>query len=254
MDAVAWAGALVIGQGLAVFSGPGASASRHRHDAVQVLACAASPATVVFDHGTVEGHVVVVPSRTPHRIEGTGERVIVALVEPAVFGRGPVQPGAHDTADWDVGSVAALVGSSSVASDATKTLARGTELIGLIRGCPTASPRDHLRSEVARAVELIDELVEGVPKLSDVASEVALSPSRLSRVFAEEVGFPFRRYVLWARLRRAARAVLAGADMTTAAAAAGFSDSAHFSRVFRATFGLTPSEILPILDIAELQD
>jgi AraC-like DNA-binding protein len=33
-------------------------------------------------------------------------------------------------------------------------------------------------------------------------------------------------------------------SLTEAADAAGFADSAHFSRTFRAMFGLTPSQIL----------
>ena len=55
---------------------------------------------------------------------------------------------------------------------------------------------------------------------------------------------PFRRYVLWMRLRLAAQEVSAGANLTRAAISAGFADSAHLSRVFRQTFGLPPSALL----------
>jgi AraC-like DNA-binding protein len=37
---------------------------------------------------------------------------------------------------------------------------------------------------------------------------------------------------------------LRGANLTDAAISAGFSDSAHFSRLHRETFGVTPSYIL----------
>lgn len=44
-----------------------------------------------------------------------------------------------------------------------------------------------------------------------------------------------------------------GRDLTSAAAASGFADSAHFSRVFRGMFGLTPSEVLPLLDVSRTE-
>jgi AraC-like DNA-binding protein len=45
-------------------------------------------------------------------------------------------------------------------------------------------------------------------------------------------------------LRAASSMALRGANMTEAAISAGFSDSAHFSRLHRETFGVTPSSIL----------
>lgn len=260
MSGEGWTGALIIGKGLAVFNGPGASASRHRHDAVQVIACAAGEVAVWFDDGIVEGHVVVVPSRTPHRIERSGEWVMVALIEPSVFGPLTDTPGRRDLdnpvsgsiSDFDLDLLNSLVGSASEQIDAEEVLVRGARLAGVAGGRTRPESSGRFRPEVIRAIALIEEQTDQVPRLGDVAARVALSSSRLSRVFADEVGFPFRRYVLWTRLRRAALAVRNGSDLTTAAAVAGFSDSAHFSRVFRATFGLAPSEVLPMLDIADL--
>jgi len=50
-----------------------------------------------------------------------------------------------------------------------------------------------------------------------------------------------RQYILWSRIQRATQAVVGGMSLTDAAMEAGFSDSAHFSKSFRATFGLAPS-------------
>lgn len=62
---------------------------------------------------------------------------------------------------------------------------------------------------------------------------------------AEEVKAWIRRrgYVRWLRLRRVAGGLRQGESLTASAHAAGFSDSAHLSRVFRSTFGVRPSEI-----------
>lgn len=70
---------------------------------------------------------------------------------------------------------------------------------------------------------------------------VHLSPSRLAHRFREVTGVPLRRYVLWCRLRRAADAAMRGSSLTDAAYLAGFADSAHLTRTFRAMFGIAPS-------------
>jgi AraC-like DNA-binding protein len=60
-------------------------------------------------------------------------------------------------------------------------------------------------------------------------------------VFTRQVGAPFRRYRAWNRMRMAISQVVEGANLTEAAHAAGFSDSAHFSHDYRRTFGAAPS-------------
>lgn len=79
---------------------------------------------------------------------------------------------------------------------------------------------------------------------ADLARLIGLSQSRMQHVFKEQLGLPIRRYVLWMRLRHALELALSGTSLTTAAHASGFSDLAHFTRTFRATFGIKPSELL----------
>ncbi|MFC5077542.1 Virulence regulon transcriptional activator VirF [Vibrio thalassae] len=76
-------------------------------------------------------------------------------------------------------------------------------------------------------------------RASDVAKKLALSESRFLHLFSKELGIPWRPYLLWCRMICAVRAILKGASATDAAYMAGFSDSAHLSRSFRKTFGMT---------------
>ena len=71
-----------------------------------------------------------------------------------------------------------------------------------------------------------------------LAAQVSLSLSQLERLFGEQVGLSVRRLVLWRRLRLALAIALAGNSLTDAAHAAGFADSAHFSRTVRSMFGI----------------
>lgn len=61
--------------------------------------------------------------------------------------------------------------------------------------------------------------------------------------FAEVSGLPFRAYVRWLRLQRAVRTLADGSTLTEAAHWAGFSDSAHLTRTFVATFGVRPASL-----------
>jgi transcriptional regulator GlxA family with amidase domain len=77
-----------------------------------------------------------------------------------------------------------------------------------------------------------------------VLAEVAgLSASRFQHVFRQDFGVAVRPYIRWLRLQRAACDLIAGADLSQAAHAAGFSDAAHMSRTFRSTLGVSPSDI-----------
>jgi len=94
------------------------------------------------------------------------------------------------------------------------------------------------------ALDYLEDAIEGRTRLTEAADVAHISPSRLTHLFSQEVGLPFRRFVLWLRLRRVVEEIGNQANLSQAAAAAGFSDAAHLSRVFRRAFGLTPSALL----------
>ena len=71
-----------------------------------------------------------------------------------------------------------------------------------------------------------------------------LSESRFLHLFKEQTGLPVRNFIHWCKIQHAIKAIMNGANFTEAAYDAGFSDSAHFSRVFKLTFGISPSLLL----------
>jgi methylphosphotriester-DNA--protein-cysteine methyltransferase len=70
-----------------------------------------------------------------------------------------------------------------------------------------------------------------------------LSYHRTSHFFAETVGVSIRTYQLWQKLYKAGAPLIAGASLTDAAHAAGFVDSAHYSRAFQTAFGRCPTKM-----------
>lgn len=113
-------------------------------------------------------------------------------------------------------------------------------------------PMRTLDERVTKAIELIQSMDSRVASLDEVAAKVFLSPSRFAHLFTEEVGIPFRRYLLWRRLTRAIVLVTRGDTLSRAAHRAGFSDSAHFTRTFYQMFGIPPSAMLNQGEVYEI--
>jgi AraC-like DNA-binding protein len=80
--------------------------------------------------------------------------------------------------------------------------------------------------------------------LEDAADLAFLSPSRFAHLFTEQMGLPFRKYVLWRKLTRAMVAIGAGRTIADAAHAADFADAAHLTRTFYQMVGMAPSALM----------
>jgi AraC-like DNA-binding protein len=123
---------------------------------------------------------------------------------------------------------------------------RGAELLDEMIGilAPEPGPQPPVDARLACARDLLRDAPSHRLALADVATTVSLSPSRLLHLLRPHLGLPFRRYLLWLRLRDALREMVDGATITNAAHAAGFADAPHLDRTFRRMLGFTPSAAL----------
>ena len=232
-----WNGSAVLAPGLILYAGPGGPAAEHAHHAIQMMWALDGHLELRVGSENVTTASALIPAGARHGVHAVTGRIVLALVEPG----GPrgqslarhiagARPGALPDAgpepppDRDLGP------------DALTTWFDGV-LTGLGWREEPTQPSRH----VQHALDYVDAHLDGMPRLADAAASAHLSPSRLTHAFSQETGISFRRYVLWARIRRAVQEVGGGANLTEAAVRAGFSDSAHLSRVFRANFGLPPS-------------
>lgn len=106
---------------------------------------------------------------------------------------------------------------------------------------------NNLDPRIIKAKEIIEngEFLENI-RISEISKEISLSESRTLHLFKEQVGVPFRKYILWKKLKRAITLFANSNDrkITDIALEAGFSDSAHLSKIIKSSFGLSPTEIL----------
>lgn len=110
--------------------------------------------------------------------------------------------------------------------------------------CPGALPGRRLDPRIAKVLGSIRESEDLRLSLESAAGSVHLSPGRFTHLFKEEVGLPFRRYMLWRKLTRAMLSM--GRERTLAAAAqcGDFADAAHLTRTFGQMFGMNPSVLM----------
>lgn len=113
--------------------------------------------------------------------------------------------------------------------------------------CVDAAPMD---ARVAHSVHALRRPGMAVPGRAALAQATGLSESRFNHLFRAEMGVSFRSYRVWCQVRGALGALSTDSRLTQAALEGGFVDSSHFSRMFRQTFGMTPSSVLkPLRDV-----
>lgn len=110
--------------------------------------------------------------------------------------------------------------------------------------CAGAPPTRRLDARIAAVLAAIRESDDLRISLEDAAERVHLSPGRLAHLFKEELGLPFRRYMLWRKLTRATVAIGKGRSMAEAAHESDFADAAHLTRTFYQMFGIPPSVMM----------
>src|SRR5271168_5093683 len=125
---------------------------------------------------------------------------------------------------------------------ARASLSRAVALVGGSLASAPATSRGGLASwQAQKAIALIDERLEGGARVTELAADVRLSQSHFSRAFKLSFKSSPRQYIQQRRIARAQQLMLkTDNQLSDIALACGFSDQAHFSRMFRKCVGLAP--------------
>lgn len=236
---------LAIGQGVSVWvldapEGFG-DAGFHSHHAIQVTVCIDGALTLATAGETLSARALAVAADARHRFEARGLLAFI-FVEPEsavgrtltarLFGQGELAPIADERF---LSAVDGLRGVFDDEDPSAEMLAVATcALEHLVPITCTRRPDERVQRIIDFAAAHLDQPLT----LESASHGVYLSPSRLRHLFVEQTGLAFRTYLLWLRLIRAVQLYAEGRSLTESAHSAGFADSAHFSRVFKRTFGL----------------
>lgn len=150
--------------------------------------------------------------------------------------------------------VARLIAAECAASDASDSA--GSDLYGdsliaaLVAALWRVDPDDRRRRsrgtlppcQLRRVTDFLEENCTRNVRLQELAELTGLSPSYFCAAFKASTGMPPHKWQMRARIDRA-KAMIAGRSPVLAdvAAAVGFSDQAHLTRVFRQVEGTTPA-------------
>ena len=221
----------------------------HAHHALQISLAAGEPLHLRrgADPAWTAYHACLVPGSLPHAFDGSGRTSATIFVDPETAeGRVlqaqaiPDEIGALDSSDARA-AAAMIFDVWHESHDCARLVPAAREAVRRLAG--TTAPPGATDPRVLGAIELIRQRLDSRVTLTGLAQDLHVSPSRLRHLFVDEVGLPFRTYVLWQRLQR----VISGIgteNLTHAALAAGFADSAHMTRTFHRMLGLTPSAIV----------
>jgi two-component system response regulator YesN len=94
------------------------------------------------------------------------------------------------------------------------------------------------------AINLMKEKYHEKINLADIASDIHVNPSYLSRRFHEEVGIAFSEYLMNYRIEMAKKLIINNQDWSISQVAerTGFNSQHYFSTIFRKMVGATPKE------------
>lgn len=105
-------------------------------------------------------------------------------------------------------------------------------------------PRDRLgRGLAVRVRDVLAERFADAVTLADLEAVTGADRFRLIRAFRSAFGLPPHAWQVQVRLARARSLIRAGAAIAAAAAATGFADQSHLTRMFKRSYGYTPGAI-----------
>lgn len=206
----AWQGELWLGADFCLVAGTTGHARPHAHYAHQVLMAREGEVKALINDQPQQDSLLVIASNQRHAILDSDQHTVTLFAEPLAF---------------------ALADLESVCRQAGPNLQSLTTRLNEL-------PRRQLDPRLEKALQRIRALDDSALPAQALAEEASLSLSQLERLFSGTLGLSVRRLVLWQRLRQALRLAMAGDSLTNAAIAAGFADSAHFSRCVRSQFGI----------------
>jgi len=230
----------------------GEPSGSHAHHAVQITlpfpGCHARLQSPPKEWMTYDA--VIVAANHRHAFEARGQHIAQIFLDPQSSAGRVLQSnyqaqGMAALEDETIKPLIAALASAFESRASNEKLIELAELVVATLAGAANKPAASLDARIELALKLIRKRLAGPIALEDIAADVHLSPDRFRHLFMKEMGVGFRPYLLWLRLDFALTTYVAGSNLTEAAHAGGFADSAHFSRTFRKMFGIAPVSVRP---------
>ncbi len=220
---------------------------RHTHDTFGIGLIDRGAQRSASDRGMVEagpGDVITVNPGEVHDgapLDDTGRAWRMLYLEPAVLDDGfafaePVRSNPAVRRRFD-----RLYRAATAAATDDAGLRWEERLLALVAAMRGAGPSGRgVPSGIARSRALIDDDPAVARSLAELAAVAGLGRFQFLRGFRRATGLTPHAYLVQRRIDRARRLVSEGEALAAAAAASGFADQSHMTRLFVRTYGLSP--------------
>lgn len=220
----------------------------HAHHAIQIVICIDGEASICGSDGEWRSaRGIIVRPNVEHSYNGQGSMSAMLLMDPdSTEGSWLRAALTHEITFLPQTALASCVAElqkfcqQPFDSMEVKALIRYC-VKSLCAGAPPMRRYDPRVTMVLNKIRASDDLRMSV---ETAAAIIHLSPSRFAHLFKQQLGLPFRRYMLWRKLTRATLAIARERTITAAAHAADFADAAHVTRTFQQMFGIPPSAMM----------
>lgn len=233
----------MVWRNLATYRGLGFASHRHSHFYIQICLPDNGEVKLRGRSGITRSYqVACVPSGASHEMDPVDGSMTLIYLDPLTTGLGLFSDKVLEP------DQAAFEMSDSISNSIKERIRHvlqtpgvgvRSEIMRILDGCWTRSPQHKLDSRIERSIAVAEPESFCLQKL---ARDAGLSVSRFRHLFKEETGVAFLDYRLWLKVKQAVHHMAEHPDLALAAYDAGFADQAHFSRVFRRSFGMNPSE------------
>ena len=220
----------------------------HAHHAIQIVVAIDGEMAIKGARGDWwSGRGIIVRHDVEHSYDGKGALGAMIFVDPESYEGAWLQTALAD----DITVVPEA--RTSICVEPLRTFVEhpfdSMEVRDLIRHCvlalcPGAPPSRRIDERVTKVLAAIQASDDLRMSIEDAAAMAFLSPSRFAHLFKQQVGLPFRRYMLWRKLTRAMLAIGKEPTIAAAAHASDFADAAHLTRTFYQMFGIPPSVMM----------
>ena len=234
-------GFLLIGRGQGVVP-------PHMHHAIQIVVALEGVIAIRGAHDPWhQSRGIVVQQNVEHSFDALGSLGAMLFVDPEST-EGRWLSSTLDAEITLVSEARAAAPAAALRAFAERS-ADAMEIGALIRHCVQSlcagvPPTRRMDPRVTTVLNSIRASEELRMSLESAAALAFLSPTRFQHLFKDQMGLPFRRYVLWRKLTRAMVAIGSSQSIADAAHAADFADAAHLTRTFYQMVGIAPSALM----------
>lgn len=216
-------------------------AIEHSHCVLQIFLSFDEPLQVSVAGESISGKCIIVNQNIQHNFSCNNKMQLSILVEPSSsFAKELIKKidGNYLIYNKDIERIQQKAYAIIDTNDKEKYIDFMSEFanyLGISRSAIVFDERIVKLLEKLQTCDCYDHTIESIAK------EVCLSPSRLSHLFAKQIGVPLKKYIQFHQLEKAFTAILSGKSITDSAMLAGFNTPSHFAATVKKWMGMPVS-------------